>query len=177
MADLNPIRPRAGGGPDVAAKCNYVGVWGIEVNGNSDYEDLAANPDIWDPTAYSGILFINSKTTFGAIQDGTSNTFLIAERDGASIGEFTRGAATWCSGDQAQFANQCLGPISQEPNFIINTIEDNRPSQWNAISSQHPGGANFGRADGSVQYVTDTVDPDVYESFGTKAGGESTSLF
>lgn len=169
MEDLNPIRPDSGRD---AAKSNYVGVWGIEVNGNSDYDDLAANANVYDASTYSGILFINSKVTNSEITDGSSNTYLIAERDGASIGVNTRAAATWCSGRRAQWGNQCLGPISQELNYVINTVEDNRQAQWNAISSQHSGGANFGRADGSVEFVNDTIEGDVYEAFGTKAGGE-----
>ena len=169
MGDLNTIRPDAGRD---AAKSNFVGIWGIEVNGNSDYDDLAADDNVWDPSTYSGILFIDSQTRFGEISDGTSNTFIIAERDGASIGVNTRAAATWAGGRRAQYGNQCLGPISQELNYIVNTIEDNRQAQWNAISSEHPGGANFGRADGSVEFVTDNIAGDVYEAFGTKAGGE-----
>jgi len=175
---MDEINTERSGGED-HAKSNYVGIWGIEVNGNSDYDDLAANKDVYDPSTYSGILYLDSKTTFGEISDGTSNTFLIAERDGALLGgidtdglPFVRAAATWCSGQQANWANQCLAPISQELDFIINTVETNRQAQWNAISSQHPGGAPFGRADGSVQFVTDTVDGEVYEAYGTKAGGE-----
>jgi len=177
MDDLNPIRPDAFGGDGDAAKCNYIGIWGTEVSGNSDYNQLAADASRWDPSTYSGILFINSEVEFGEIQDGTSNTFVIAERDGASIGVNTRAAATWCGVRNAQWGNQCLGPISRQPNYVLNTIEDNRAAQWNAISSQHPGGANFGRADGSVEYVIDTVDGFVYEEFGTKAGGEVNSTF
>ena len=178
MDDLNPIRPDAWDDDSKdPAKCNYIGIWGTEVNGNSDYNQLAADETRWDPSTYSGILFINSEVEFGEIQDGTSNTFVIAERDGASIGVNTRAAATWCTGNRAQWANQCLGPVSQQLNYIINTVEDNRAAQWNAISSQHPGGANFGRADGSVEYVVDTIDGDVYEEYGTKAGGEVNRAF
>ena len=176
MDDLNPIRPDAFGGDGDAAKCNYVGIWGTEAAGDSNYTNFG-NEDRYDPSVYSGILFLNSEVEFGEIQDGTSNTFIIAERDGASIGEFTRAAATWCGGREANFANQCLGPISGMPDQVLNSVEDNKAAQWNAISSQHPGGANFGRADGSVEYVTDAIDPSVYEEYGTKAGGEVNRAF
>ena len=173
MQELNPIRPDSGRD---AAKSNYVGVWGIEVNGNSDYRHLAVNENVYDASTYSGILFIDSEVDFGDISDGASNTFIMAERDGASIGVNTRAAATWCGGRQAQWTNQCLAPISQELDYVINTVEDNRQAQWNAVSSQHAGGANFGRADGSVEFLADAVNGDVYEAMGTKAGGEPVSL-
>ena len=174
MDDLNPIRPDSGRD---AAKSNYVGVWGIEVNGNSDYNQLAANQNVYDPSTYSGILFLDSQVGFGAITDGSSNTFVVAERDGASIGVNTRAAATWCSGNRAQWGNQCLGPISRQLNYIINTVEDNRQAQWNAISSQHTGGSQFGRADGSVEFIADSINGLVYEALGTKAGGEVNTNF
>ena len=183
MDDLNPIRPDAFGDDGDAAKSNYVGIWGTEVNGNSDYNLIAGcdpetGPCPYDPSLYSGILFVNSEVTFGEIQDGTSNTFVIAERDGAPLeGEFVRAAATWCGVRNAQWGNQCLGPVNQQLNYTINSIESNARSQWNAISSSHPGGANFGRADGSVEYVVDTIDGEVYEEYGTKAGGEVNRAF
>lgn len=174
MEDHNPIRPDTNNNDPTrdAAKCNYVGVWGIEVSGNSDYRNLAADENVYDASTYSGLLFLNSEVSIGEITDGTSNTFIVAERDGASIGVNTRAAATWATGNQAQWSNQCLGPISLQPDYVLNTVEDNRAAQWNAISSQHTGGANFGRSDGSVQFVADTISGDVYEALGTKSGGE-----
>jgi prepilin-type processing-associated H-X9-DG protein len=40
----------------------------------------------------------------------------------------------------------------------------------------HPGGATFGRADGSVTFVEETIGGDVYEAMGTKANGEVDSF-
>ena len=42
-------------------------------------------------------------------------------------------------------------------------------------SSNHPGGANFAFADGSVRFIKDTVNMLVYESLGTRASGEALS--
>ena len=177
MEELNPIRPDAFGDDGDAAKSNYIGIWGIEVSGNSDYDNLAADASVYDANTYSGILFLESQVTFGEIADGTSNTFIIGERDGAPIGNNTRAAATWCSNNRASWSNQSLGPASQELNYIINTIDDNNASRRNAISSQHPGGSTFGLADGSVHFVNDSINGDTFEAYGTKAGGEVASIF
>jgi prepilin-type N-terminal cleavage/methylation domain-containing protein/prepilin-type processing-associated H-X9-DG protein len=42
-------------------------------------------------------------------------------------------------------------------------------------SSNHPGGANFAFADGSVKFLKDSISVVVYESLGTRAGGEVIS--
>lgn len=177
MEEINVSRP----GPD-QAKSNYVAIWGIQTNGNSDWDDIAeaaGKPvDVYDETLYSGILFINSEVSFGEITDGSSNTLIIGERDGAPIGDTgeIRRAATWCASGSAQWSNQCMAPISPEPDYTINTAAFNGPARWNAISSQHPGGVTFGRADGSVDFVTETIDGNVYEALGTKNGGEIDRL-
>jgi len=53
---------------------------------------------------------------------------------------------------------------------------DSNPSRLVAISSQHTGGVQFGRADGSVQFVAETIAEDVYEAMATKNGGESVTI-
>jgi prepilin-type N-terminal cleavage/methylation domain-containing protein/prepilin-type processing-associated H-X9-DG protein len=42
-------------------------------------------------------------------------------------------------------------------------------------SSNHPGGANFAMGDGSVRFIKDSIDMVVYESLGTRNGGEVIS--
>jgi prepilin-type N-terminal cleavage/methylation domain-containing protein/prepilin-type processing-associated H-X9-DG protein len=43
------------------------------------------------------------------------------------------------------------------------------------ISSFHPGGCNFGFADGSVRFIKDSIAMKTYESLGTKGAGEVVS--
>jgi prepilin-type N-terminal cleavage/methylation domain-containing protein/prepilin-type processing-associated H-X9-DG protein len=42
-------------------------------------------------------------------------------------------------------------------------------------SSNHPGGCNFAFADGSIRFIKDSVNMQVYESLGTRASGEVIS--
>jgi prepilin-type processing-associated H-X9-DG protein len=53
--------------------------------------------------------------------------------------------------------------------------EDN----WQAargFKSLHPGGAQFVMADGSVQFVNESINHDVYRGLSTRNGGESVTL-
>jgi len=44
---------------------------------------------------------------------------------------------------------------------------------WRAARSRHPGGVNVVMADGSGQFVSDSVDPAVWKALATRAGGEA----
>jgi hypothetical protein len=41
------------------------------------------------------------------------------------------------------------------------------------LGGQHPGGSLFGMADGSVQFISQSIDPTVLEAMVTIAGGEA----
>ena len=175
MADINPTRTGGNG------KSNYVGIWGTVVDSGSngsDYDDIAADATVYDASNYDGMLFLDSQITFGDIGDGASNTFLVGERDGAQIAGTTRTrrAAIWIGADQSNFLNFCLAPCSGLNDFTINSIADNNRSILLPISSQHSGGAQFGRADGSVEFVSETIAADVYEAMGTRNGRETLSI-
>ena len=126
---------------------------------------------------FPGILFFNSKITFGQIPDGASNTFLIGERDGAALVSSDtraqqRSASVWCANGKAEWLNTFLAPTSLDPLFTLNSIVGTTASRWEPFASSHPGGANFGRGDGSVVFVPDTVDGQTYQAMGTRSGGE-----
>ena len=42
--------------------------------------------------------------------------------------------------------------------------------------SYHPGGANFVMGDGSVHFLSESIDHQIYASLGTRAGSEPTSI-
>ena len=61
------------------------------------------------------------------------------------------------------------------PNFRVPDVHRNGYG-WFAARSLHPGGVNIALGDGSVRFVSDTVDLAVWRGLGTRAGGEVGGL-
>ena len=99
-----------------------------------------------------GVMFGNSRVPLHDIPDGTSSTFLFGERD--SLG----GGATWIgvADPQAPDADGFgwVGGIVSVP-MNCPTIEGCRDQ---GFASQHPGGSQFAFCDGSIRFISETVD-------------------
>ena len=95
----------------------------------------------------------NAKNGLGTITDGTSNTIALVERE-----------TPVCWMDPTQeitFAEACKGiHVSDE-----------------GLGSHHTGGINVGMFDGSVQFISQTIDLAVLRALFTRAGGESVGLW
>ena len=180
----SPTNVVGGDNSTIHARSNYVGILGPRLRvGLQDVEDLedisfTQSGPVDDAEErftleFPGILFLNSEVTFGQISDGASNTFIIGERDSAEIPDSNpRAAGVWCAALNGQTLHQCLGPTSDEPLFALNSLFPERETRQIALASQHPGGANFGRADGSVEFVSETISGTLYRAMGTKSDGE-----
>jgi prepilin-type processing-associated H-X9-DG protein len=57
----------------------------------------------------------------------------------------------------------------------INRRDGATDANYGAYRSEHTGGANFVMADGSVQFLRDSIDPTNFYGLGTRAGGEVVS--
>jgi len=95
-------------------------------------------------------IFHGSKAVpMGSISDGTSNTILVVER----------------------LLPVCWMDPNSEISFDVACKGIN--SNIYGIGSAHTGGANAAAADGSVQFISDTIKPETLRAYLTKAGGES----
>jgi len=155
-----------GGGPPRSATW-----WG------TDAEWCNSDPNNTDPnTTYDGcchgngvIWETNQPISFKNITDGTSHTIMIGE---ALTGKDYQNA--WCHMDNA-IATCAYPPNAENPA----TGQDYPPDQWwnrYAFTSQHPGGVQFAMADGSDQFIVDTISLSVFRALGTRAGGEIAQL-
>jgi prepilin-type processing-associated H-X9-DG protein len=145
-------------------------------SGNSGDQLLPGSIDLPDPGTdaakklSTGIFFHNSRVGFRDITDGLSNTILVGEKSVSSA------AGIWVG-------------VRSNQNAGDSVTDCNHRSKLNAVihsfSSLHEGGANFLLCDGSVRFVTNTVEskesadkPEgVYQKLAHKSDGEVISNF
>lgn len=160
------------------AKANYVAAVGALSHQNSDDDEFAA---AW------GIMATNTRTTFGAIGDGGSNTILIGER--ASRTEEASGAveservdawgAIWAGrilnsarNERGHFSNDCCaGRLTTDNDSRSWGVNGTRTSDG-LISSFHTGGGHAGFADGSTHFLSDNTSLDTLKRLAAMADGE-----
>jgi prepilin-type processing-associated H-X9-DG protein len=131
---------------DQPAPTSYLGIGGLG-------RDAAAAAD----PARAGCFRYDAPTPFDRITDGLSQTLMFGERSG-DLGPWLRGGPSTVRGfDDAAGAPPVVGPGGQ-------------------FGGNHPTGANWALADGSVRLFNPRVDPRVLFGMATIAGGERDPL-
>jgi prepilin-type processing-associated H-X9-DG protein len=141
---------------------------------DTPFPNLGSTPDCHNTAECNGLIWrgtyfnpINLKK----VTDGTSKTFMVGE---CVVEQDYHSAAFFADGDWAT----CGNPLNY---FIIPADIDQIKSapQWQAargFKSQHPGGAHFVMADGSVHFVSESIDQNTYRGLSTRNGSETVSL-
>ena len=145
-----------GGLPIELSRASYVGVFG-----SNEIEDSASHGN--------GLFYHNSEIRFASIVDGLSNTLMIGERC-ARINPSVLEYSTWVGvihGGEHAMA-RVVGSADHPPNDDHGHFEDFR--------SEHPGGAQFAVADGSVQFIAEDIDEAVYQGLATREFGEPVQI-
>ena len=167
------------GGRIMTSTTNYKGCLGDSVitSGTADdspFPDFGSKPDCHNTVECNGLIWRGTyfnPIPFRKIVDGTSKTFMVGEgvveQDYHSAAFY--GDGTWAS---------CGIPLNF---FLVPATEEliKAAPQWmqaRGFKSLHPGGAQFVMADGSVHFISESIDHDVYRGFGTRDGGETGTL-
>ncbi len=102
---------------------------------------------------------------FASTRDGTSNTMLIGE----DLPRYNwHSMWSYSNGD----TSGTYAPLNYKPN----PPDPNTWWEMRGFRSDHPGGANFCFADGSVRYINDGIAMDLYRALSTRNGGEVVTL-
>lgn len=115
----------------------------------------------------NGLLFLNSKVTYGEIKDGASNTILIGEMLPQT------GHLGWASGTRSTLRNTSeLISLSYRARNRRNAAGMEAEQDEDAVGgfgSLHNGGANVCLADGSARFVSENIDGNVLNWIGNRA--------
>ncbi len=133
----------------------------------------------------SALVGASSSSRIADIRDGTSNTILVGERLGGGVIYVGRQPRTTSPYDMLGKANGGgWGDLLNGEHWLggsaaNETLPLDGPCPINCTNrrganffSFHPGGAQFLLGDGSVTFVSETVDPFQFASMITRAGGE-----
>lgn len=126
----------------------------------------------------NGVLFLNSRIRYRDIRDGSSNTIFVGETaDVDPLG--------WASGTRATLRNTSSiggGGMGLRPGMpVVAAVPPVDPNaallEVGGFSSVHAGGAQFVLGDGSVRFINQSINPQVFKNLGNRADGELPSDF
>jgi prepilin-type processing-associated H-X9-DG protein len=141
-----------------------------------------------------GVFFRSSRVRLAEITDGTSNTFLFGERSNEDP-EYDRLTAafdpgwgplerhrTWgWAGNQYGSCTSNLPGTPVPINYRVPPLPNAGDRRWqmfrlSAFGSDHPGGASFAFAGGSVRFIADDLPLKQLQARSTRAGEEVTEV-
>ena len=126
--------------------------------GVSNYMGVAGhNVDRLNNLLNTGIFYGNSQVSFRDILDGTSNTLMIGERDTKNCRSGTWVGVRNTNGGATRGIFVVSGHARAKLNESVLTWDSDPEGCGQGFSSFHPGGALFARCDGSVTFISETV--------------------
>jgi len=147
------------------------------VNGAKDCPERVENND-------EAVFWNNSSTRISDIKDGTSNTFLMLEnihsgchRDSpppSFRAVYGSNPFFWVNHGSQGYVIYAETNYGADGDYRIN--DKNVLHATRGAKSDHPKGVNTVLCDGSVHFVGNTIDFNVYKGLFTRAGGEDVRL-
>jgi prepilin-type N-terminal cleavage/methylation domain-containing protein/prepilin-type processing-associated H-X9-DG protein len=123
---------------------------------------------------------VNTSATFASVRDGTSNTIMTGELQRINTMISTAGAPQlshdgWAvGGDATGFTTGVLAAITGSSPPAYTSLMNN--GLFLSPGSDHANGANFGLGDGSVKFISTTLDNNIFALMGSMNDGVAASL-
>ncbi len=114
-----------------------------------------------------GVMFLNSAIRYEDIMDGSSNTIFVGEKfiDPDDLG--------WASGTRSSLRNTSSlnNDLAFDPTPPGDFVAGD-PTAVGGFGSFHAGGAQFAFGDGSVRFLSETLDTEIFQSLGHRSDGK-----
>ena len=170
-------------------KGNYIGNCGPNEMGRTDRRDITGSDNTSHPLYrfanchngdYGGILFQGHPGNGGKlislsnVTDGTSNTLMLSERSGENIPSIGRARypSSWVGGYERAVTDVAFSTF-YTPNTIGTASNDN---QCRVAASMHTGGVNACLVDGSVHFISETINATTWLNMGDRQDGNPVSF-
>jgi prepilin-type N-terminal cleavage/methylation domain-containing protein/prepilin-type processing-associated H-X9-DG protein len=124
-------------------------------------------PTILDPNDVDSPNY-NRTTRMADVKDGTSNTFFMGETDFSPNGvPSTSYGGVWAFGYIGYTWGTTHHPFNKH---------DHQYTAWGGFRSEHVNGGNFAMIDGSVSFVAEEIEYEIYQGLSTRQGREVALL-
>jgi prepilin-type processing-associated H-X9-DG protein len=162
-------------------------------SGNVLVNDLAPGQYVavagqWEPEEFpaqnNGLFYRNSRISVRDITDGTSATLMVGERsqnvaNATWVGMIPFGQSCnnprWPVQDCEASNVLILGHTGPSPDEAWIDVPNNKKAGADDFHSLHSGGCNFLFCDGSIRFIKETINPQVFSFLATRAGSEVVS--
>ena len=165
---------------------SYRGVGASDVSSDDNSTRPISGTKSFEAKELNGVFYGCSTTRISAIRDGTSNTFMFGEsrtdpqfvKDGQGMDFWAIGSPQAdpcrCTGSNngTEFS-EAVGSALPQLNVAVRNPATNGYLIEVAFGSYHSGGAVFGMADGSVHFISDSIDLKTYQAMATRWGAET----
>jgi prepilin-type N-terminal cleavage/methylation domain-containing protein/prepilin-type processing-associated H-X9-DG protein len=186
LVPLNPHRSGVANHFDVG-KSNYVAHYWYDPSGLQSIQ--CPNPSSGCPDT-GGMFYGDSFKRMSDMRDGSSNVLILSERDGGRMGATAQFignlradwalASIWV-GTAARTSQSLVFRNLCGANFVINfdyPATGSANNNGKGASSLHVGGVNAAMGDGSVRFLSETIDhANVYGPLGGRADGRAIRDF
>ncbi len=184
-----PTANSLGFNPKDFGMLEYVGI-----GGSDRVSPYNPTPTVIAPST-NGILYRNSRIRHKDIQDGSSHTMIVGEYSGLAPGQKYSGDGslqnndmTWHTGGVALDHTYSVKTVAHPPNTAwywdcqgcatpLNPRTSRGEYAQIALKSGHPGGIHAAFCDGSVHFLTDSINLEAFKDLADRADGHSSNPF